>query len=135
MKKSYLTVVLTLACLLGLGISASAQDTSNIVVNVPFEFVAGGTTLPAGTYSFGRVSPDSRSGLIIRSYESSVLLLPIAVHEASAEQAKLIFEHVGDNYFLSEVETPAGVYTIETPRAITKLAQMKDRSTVPSSGN
>jgi hypothetical protein len=135
MRKSYLTVVLTLTCLLGLGMSASAQDTSNIVVKVPFEFVAGGKTLPAGTYSIGRVSPDSRSGLIIRSYDNSVLLLPIAVREASAEQAKLSFEDVGDNHFLSEVETPAGVYTIEIPRAITKLAQMKDRSTGPSSGN
>ena len=76
MKKSYLTVVLTLTCLLGLGISAIAQDASNIVVNVPFEFVAGGKTMPAGTYSIGRVSPDSRSGLIIRGHDGGVFLLP-----------------------------------------------------------
>jgi hypothetical protein len=35
MKKSYLTAVLTLTCLLGLGISARAQDTEGVRVNVP----------------------------------------------------------------------------------------------------
>jgi len=38
MKKSYLTAVLTLTCLLGLGISARAQDAEGVRVNVPFEF-------------------------------------------------------------------------------------------------
>jgi len=136
MKKSYWNIILTLTGVLGLGISARAQDAGRVTVTVPFEFVvAGSKTMPAGTYSIGRVSPDSRSGLIIRSYDSSVLLLPIAVHEASAEQAKLSFEHVGGKYFLSEVETPAAVYSIETPRAITKLAQSKDHETVSFSGN
>jgi hypothetical protein len=105
-------------------------------VTVPFEFVVTGSkTMPAGTYRIDRVSPDSRSGLIIRSYDSSVLLLPIAVDEASAEQGKLSFEHVRDKYFLSKVGTPVGVYTIETPRTISKLAQSKDHDTASSSGN
>jgi hypothetical protein len=46
MKTSYFTAVLTLTCLLGLGISAHAQDARGVVVNIPFEFVAGGATLP-----------------------------------------------------------------------------------------
>ena len=44
------------------------------------------------------------------------------------------FEHVGDRYFLSKVETLEGVYTFRTPRAMTKVAQMKDHGTVTSSG-
>ena len=58
MKKTYLTAVLTLACMLGVGISARAQDTEGVRVKVPFEFVAGGATLPAGTYTVGRLSFD-----------------------------------------------------------------------------
>ncbi|MGA2457068.1 MAG: hypothetical protein ABSF85_05840 [Terriglobales bacterium] len=135
MKKSYLTVVLTLTCLLGLGISACAQNASNIVVNVPFEFVAGGKTLPAGTYSVGRVFSESDLSLNIRSHDNGIFLLPVVFNGASVEQAKLSFEHIGETYFLSGVRTPAGVYTIETPRAITKLAQMKDHGTRASSGN
>jgi hypothetical protein len=134
MNKSYLTVVLILTCLLGLGLSARAQDTEGVSVKVPFEFVAGGTTLPAGTYTVGRLSADGYSGIAIRSYGKVVLTLPMVVDGTSAEQPKLDFEHVGDKYFLSEAETPGGVYTFAVPRAVVMLAQKKDHSTVSSSG-
>jgi hypothetical protein len=133
MNKSYFTVVLTLACLLGLGISARAQDAGRVVTNVPFDFVAGGQMLPAGTYSVSRVS-ETAPVLVIRSYDHSTLLLPIVFDGATADHAELSFEHVGDKYFLSKVGTPAGTYAIATPPAMTRLAQMKDHDTVSSSG-
>jgi hypothetical protein len=136
MKTSYFTVVLTMTCLFGLGISAHAQDTSGVVVKVPFEFVAGGKTLPAGTYSVGRLSPAIPSALIIDSKDNGAfaLVLPIILDGDSAGHAELSFERVGDKYFLSKVGTPAGVYTIPTPRAMTKLAQMNDHGITSSSG-
>jgi hypothetical protein len=137
MKKSYLTDVLTLTCLLGLGISARAQDTEGVRVKVPFEFVAAGTILPAGTYTVGRLSADAFSGIAIRSYGHGVVVLPVAVEGTAAEQPKLSFEHVGDRYFLSEVHTPAGTYTFALPRAMVALAQLKDQGNqgaVSSSG-
>ena len=134
MKKSYLTVVLTLTCLLGLSRGARAQDASRIVVNVPFDFVAGGETLPAGMYSVSRVSTEAQPDLVIRSDDKSALLLPIVFDGVPGEQAKLGFEHVGDRYFLSTVETLAGVYRIGIPRAMTRVAQMKDHGAMPSSG-
>ena len=67
MKKSYLTIALTLTVLFGAGLSAHAQDPDSVVVKVPFEFVAGASTLPAGTYTIGRNSPGANSGLNIRS--------------------------------------------------------------------
>ncbi len=134
MKTSYFTAVLTLTCLLGLGISARAQDTEGVRVNVPFEFVAGGTTLPAGTYTVGRASVDAHSGIAIRSYEHSAVALPMVVDGTPAGQPKLNFEHVGGKYFLSEVETPGGIYTFALPRAMVALAQAKDQGTMSSSG-
>ena len=136
MKKSYFNVVLTLTCLLGFGISARAEDSNKVVVTVQFEFVvAGSKTMPPGTYSISRISQDPRSGLVIRGNDDSALLLPMVVGHASAEHAGLGFEHVGDKYYLSKIDTPAGVYTIETPRAIAKLAQSGERVTVATSGN
>jgi hypothetical protein len=137
MKTSYVTVVLTMTCLLGLGISAHAQDASGVVVKVPFEFVAGGKTLPAGTYSVGRLSPDIHPALIIGSKDNSAfaLMLPIVPNGDSAGHTELNCERVGGKYFLSKVQTPAGVYTILTPRAMTKLAQMNDHGVTSSSGN
>jgi hypothetical protein len=142
MKKSFLTVVFTLTCLLGLGISARAQDVDKLAVNVPFDFVAGGETLPAGTYSVSRVAPEVNRTLVIRSNDNSVFLLPIffdgspvSVNGVSADRTELGFEHVGDKYFLSKVETFGGVYAIRTPRAMTQVAQIKDHSTGSPSGS
>src|ERR1700733_6386576 len=134
MKKSYLTAVLTLTCLLGLGISARAQDTEGVRVNVPFEFVAAGTTLPAGTYTVGRLSADASSGIEIRGYSNGALVLPMVVDGKPVKESKLGFEHVGDKYFLSQAETPGGLYTFAVPRAMVMLAQKKDHPTVTSSG-
>ncbi len=134
MNKSYLTAVLTLTCLLGLGVSARAQDTEGVRVQVPFEFVAGGTTLPAGTYTVGRLSFQTLSGVAINNDRHGVFVLPIAVDGTRAGQPKLSFEHVGDKYFLSEADTPGGVYTFALPRVLVALAQMKDQDTVSSGG-
>jgi hypothetical protein len=136
MKKSYFTAVLTMTCLLGLGISAHAQDSSGVVVRVPFEFLGGGKTLPAGTYSVGRLSPGIHPALMIDSKDNgaSALVLPVVPDGDSAGHAQLSFERVGDKYFLSKVATPAGVYTILTPRAMTKLAQVNDHGVTSSSG-
>jgi len=134
MKKSHLTAVLTLTCLLGLGISARAQDTEGVRVNVPFEFVAGGKTLPAGTYTIGRLSVETSSGISILSSGHGAFALPIAVDGPPVEQPKLSFEHVGDKYFLSEAATPGGIYTFAAPTAMVMLAQKKEHSTVSSSG-
>jgi hypothetical protein len=92
-KKSYLTVVVTLTCVLGLCGSAHAHDASRIVVNVPFDFVAGAETFPAGMYSVSRVSTEAQPDLLIRSDDTSALLLPIVFDGVPAEQAKLGFEH------------------------------------------
>jgi len=125
-----------MTCLLGLGIGAHAQDAGRVVVKVPFEFVAGGKTLPAGTYTIGRLSPAIHPALIIDNKDTGAfaIVLPTVPDGDSAAQAELSFERVGDKVFLSKVGTPAGVYTILTPRAATKLAQMNDHGGTSSSG-
>jgi hypothetical protein len=134
MKKSYLAAVLTLTCVLGWGVSARAQDIEAVRVGIPFEFVAGGTTLPAGTYTVGRLSVDAYSSIEISSRDNNAFVLPMVVDGTPAGQPKLSFEHVGDKYFLSEVDTPGGVYTFALPRAMVALAQVKNQGTVSSGG-
>jgi hypothetical protein len=134
MKKSYLTAVLTLTCLLGLGVSAHAQDVDGVVVTVPFEFVAGSAVLPAGKYRVN-VHSDGIPELAIRSYnKGEAFLLPMVFDEIPNGQPKLSFEHVGGEYFLSKVETPAGVYTFGNKPAMVELAHVKDQNTLSSSG-
>src|ERR1700733_5153531 len=134
MKTLYVTAVLTLTCLFGLGVSASAQDTDGVRVSVPFEFIAGGTTLPAGMYSVGRLSVDAYSGIEISKHGNGAFVLPIVVDGTPAAQPKLRFEHVGDKYFLTEADTPGGIYAFALPRALVGLAQAKDQGSVSSGG-
>jgi hypothetical protein len=114
MKTSYVTAVLTLTCLLG--VSACAQDTEGVLVKVPFEFVAGDTILPAGTYTVGRLFADAYAGIAISSYGHGAFVLPIALDRTRAGQLNLSLKHVGDKYFLSEADTPGGLYTFALPR-------------------
>ena len=132
--KSYLTAILTLSSLLGFDISANAQDEA--VVNVPFEFVAGGATLSAGRYGVSRLAPTAHRGLFLGSYnKQGAFVLPLAFDEtASGRQPTLSFEHVGGNYFLSKIETQDGVYTFGIPRATGRVEQVKDQGALSSSG-
>jgi len=134
MKKSYLTIALTLTVLFGAGLSAHAQDPDSVVVKVPFEFVAGASTLPAGTYTIGRNSSGANPGLNIRSDEHSVFLLPIDADSVPGGPPKLSFEHVVGKYFLSKVETPERVYNLNTSPEMIKLGQMRGNSTAPLAG-
>jgi len=138
MKKQYLAVLFTLICLLGLGLSAQAQEQDTVVIKVPFEFVAGGKLLPAGKYTVNRVAPASGSReLEMRSYETraSVFVLPTVFDDVRSDKAQLNFEHLGDTYFLSAIETPIGTYTVDIPPSAIKLAQTQQQSGSHSGSN
>ena len=135
MNKLYVTALLTLTCLCGLVVKARAQDQEGVVVKGPFEFVAGAKTMPAGTYSVGRIASDPHSGLIIRNYDNSVIVPTTLVETDSAQQPALSFDHVEDKYFLSKVATPGGTYTSPVPRAISALVQAKGHGSVSASGS
>jgi hypothetical protein len=134
MKKSYLTAVLMLTCLLGVGVSARAQDADAVVVSVPFEFVAGGATLPAGDYRVSRLNPTVNRELAISSYNrGTAYLLPLAFDNGPSNQPTLSFEHVGGKYFLSRIKTPSGVYTMPASREMVMLGKANSPSPSTSS--
>jgi hypothetical protein len=138
MKKQYVTVLFTLICLFGLGLSARAQEPDTVVTNVPFDFVAGGKVLPAGKYTVNRVAPASGSReLEMRSYEThaSVFVLPTVFDGVRSDNAQLHFEHLGDSYFLSAIETAIGTYTIDIPPSAIKLAQTQQQGGPHAGGN
>jgi hypothetical protein len=138
MKKQCLTVLLALICVLGFGVSARAQEEDTVVTKVPFDFVAGGKVLPAGTYRVSRVDPGSGSReLEMRSYDTlaSVFVAPMAFDDVRSGKAQLNFEHLGDAYFLSAIETPIGTYAINIPPSAIKLAQSQQQGGSHSGGH
>jgi len=135
MKTFYVTALLVFACLLGLSVGTRAQDVDGVVVTVPFNFVAGGATLPAGQYRINRVNPGVTRELLIHSYSNGgAFVLPVVFDEVLTDQPTLSFEHIGSRYFFSKIKTPGGVYSMKTPPERIALAQAKSQSTSSSSG-
>jgi hypothetical protein len=136
MKKSYLTAVLMLTCVLGVGVRARAQDADAVVVSVPFEFVAGGATLPAGEYRIDRLNSGVNRALAIRSYSNGgALLLPVVFDGVATDEPTLSFEHVGGKYFLSRIKTLSGVYTLPASREMVMLGKANSRNPSTSSAS
>jgi hypothetical protein len=136
MKKHYASILLTVICFLGLGVGAKGQSQREVVMTVPYEFVAGGKTLPAGTYTVSRVSEDRFGGLIISSYEnrSSVFVMPNGFESYPADNVKVRFRQIGDLHFLSKIETANGAYNIPVPHSATMVAGVKQHRDMSASG-
>jgi hypothetical protein len=136
MKKQCLTILLALIGLFGLGASAQAQEEGKVLAKIPYQFVAGGETLPAGTYTITRVSSERLRTLEIRNNETpkdNAFLQPIYSDDA-VNHAELSLERVGDTYYLSRVATLAGAYTLPIPKAANTVAKVKQHDVVSAAG-
>ena len=124
MKKQSLRILLAVFGLAGLGVAAKAQDLDQVIVTIPFEFVVGGKTLPAGTYKTNRISNDKYEGLILSSVENhvSVILHPTKVESRYDDKAQASFQETGDQRFLSTIETGDNIFTIPEPSVATQEA-------------
>src|ERR1700746_3190360 len=113
MRTHCLRILIALIGVAGLGMAAKAQ-VDQIVVNIPYEFVVAGTTLPPGTYRVDRLSSTDSAALILSSVESSarVMVHSTAVERTQADKPKVSFEQVDGQHFLSEIETADHVFTI-----------------------
>ena len=121
MRKQYSTVLFTLICVCSLALGANAEAKEVVVAKVPYNFIVGGQVLPAGTYQVSRPSViDGPGELEISSYASgaSTFLIPTFFDDSQTGHAQLRFEHVGDKYFLREIETPSGTYAIKVPNSV-----------------
>ena len=138
LKKPQLAILFTLICVLGLGIAARAQDEGTVIATVPYDFVAGGAELPAGTYTISRVNTFGAPELLVRSSDTGAggYLIPTAFNHVGAQNPQISFQSVGGKYFLTKIQTSKGVYTIAIPRSATTLGQMEQHEgTSPSGSN
>jgi len=78
-----------------------------MLVDIPFDFVAGGTTLPAGEYSVGQ-SGAINTVLVLTQQgadRGAAVMIPTYGAQRSTPKSKatLVFHHYRDQYFLSQV--------------------------------
>ncbi len=89
--------------------SLLAQSKPLIKVNVPFNFVAGAKTLPAGEYQVHSERPFLVSIQSIDSKSNMNLITHSAQDRHMDGVAALRFNRYGDRYFLSEIWTGSDV--------------------------
>ncbi|HWS87223.1 MAG TPA: hypothetical protein VN282_09680 [Pyrinomonadaceae bacterium] len=118
MKKQISRALLGLAAALALTAAAYAQAVTNrVAVRVPFDFVAGGTQMPAGIYTVRRVRSDAETALIIRGVDGRTSALVLTnTGEGRPTTAALVFRRHGDRYFLAEVSMPGAASVRELPK-------------------
>jgi hypothetical protein len=74
-----------------------------MTVSVPFGFIAGDKSLPAGDYSV-QVNPERRSVVLHQEGQSPLILLTNRRESTNTPpRGKLVFKRYGANFFLSEV--------------------------------
>lgn len=105
MKNKTYSLVAILGIFLGLAVmSAHAQAPSKVEVNIPFEFSAGKTRLPAGVYSIKRLAGNN---VALRSEDgksSAILNAPVTNNSSDPNAVeRLVFERYGDQYALSQI--------------------------------
>jgi hypothetical protein len=138
MKKHGVRILSAFFGLAALAVASKGQTPDEIVVKIPYEFVAGGKTLPAGTYKVNRVSENNQRALTISSFENHATVFVLSSEVASrsgAEQPSVSFLQVGEQHLLSKIETADHVYTIPVSRAAVLEAAMKNNNGTSMSGN
>jgi hypothetical protein len=104
-----------------LAVSAHAQTSGaqRVIASIPFAFNVGKTTLPAGKYTITVLNPASdRKTLQIRSLNgrASAIVLTTTSNGHASDNAKLVFERYGDEYFFSQAQM-AGNETLAALRS------------------
>ena len=102
MNKRLLAIALALPLLMT---AAASAQTVHMRVNVPFNFIVAGATLPAGAYDIQSFGTEEKV-LAIHKLNSSVGILTISnscESLNSSSSTKLVFHRYGDRYFLAEL--------------------------------
>ena len=137
MRKQYLRILIALIGAAGLAKAAKGQSVDQIVVNIPYEFVVAGKTLPAGTYRVNRVPNSIERLLVFSSFENrtSAIVLATDVENIPADKAQISLEQVEGQYFLSKIETADHVFNIPVSRSAIMEAAARSRNVTSASGS
>jgi hypothetical protein len=135
--RKYARTVVAIAFFLGLAGAVRVEAEEADIVTVPFEFVVGTKTLPAGTYTVRSLSID-RSGVLELSsedYKNSMFVLPQLNESVFTGKPELSFQQIGGHYFLNTIQTTATVYRIHVPVSSVSETSVKTNDRAFPSGS
>ena len=95
---------------------AQASRPAMLKGNVPFEFVAGDRTIPAGTYSI-QLAERYMCVTDANGQRLDAVITNPRQSNRKDEQPRLVFRQYGDRYFLSQIWTRSHRLDLPMPRA------------------
>jgi hypothetical protein len=119
-------ILITVMLLASGSVAARAQNRVLFKANIPFAFTVENVELPAGSYTISSLAPDKlillqsadgRHSVVVQMLESTEL------HDA--KQTVAVFQHLGDEFFLSQVwrRGSAVYHEVRTGKRATQLAK------------
>lgn len=119
MKRNYFRVFVLSLFVASLGAVAQAGEPDQLLVNIPYDFVVGGKTLPAGAYHVSRFSSSDLRELAIRNVQtgSTALTLSSEVKSVSSIQPKVTLQGSGEQHFLSSIRTADHIFIIPVSKS------------------
>jgi len=117
--------------------SQVARAQEPLAVNIPFAFVVGNATLPAGEYRVQKRDGNADVLLIhcLDPSESAVVITNAAEAKELQSESKLLFNRYGNRYFLSQVWTAGsmrGRQLLKSPREkeMAQLARIETKGEI-----
>jgi hypothetical protein len=101
------------------GLIVYAEVEPRVIATIPFAFIVGNKTLPAGDYTIDRPDFNEPNVLLIRNANNHIAIFTNA-ESVQAKQmpnrSELIFNRIGDKYFLSKVWVTGDDIGCEIPK-------------------
>ena len=108
--KKYLWLPLLLMAVIGsAALTTKAQSSFSVRANVPFEFIVGDKTLPAGKIVVRELSATNSGAMAISNLDAgqnAVRITHGVTNPRQADRAKLVFRKYGNRYYLAQVWIP-----------------------------
>ena len=135
--KKYARIIVAVTFLLGFSVAANPEIRGQVIVKLPFAFVASGVRLPAGTYAVKRFSQQPFDTLMLTTDDkgTSVFIHPTEMEDASDDKPKVSFHKVGEQHFLSAIETADYVYNFTVSKSFLLEAAAKQRDIASGSAS
>ena len=120
--KSKILILFAAVLLSTLTIGVARAETGEVKANIPFNFYAGSLMMPAGTYSVGFDALNNIAVIRDDSGRHEMFLLGMSSTQGT-DTPKLVFDHLGDSYFLRDLDAFETDVSFPVRNAERKLAR------------
>jgi len=108
-----------------MSVSAVADDTIAIKANIPFDFMVGNQSVPAGEYIFAQNGSWNMMQISSRDTQTALRLLRFpAGNNMTGSPYALVFNKYGNRHFLKQVWAGNGVIGVQLPTSRAEKEEM-----------